>query len=246
MLEFQPLHEWPKNQNDAIKIQLGYKSDIIIESRFDELNILAAVDTAFDDKSNRLYAAAVALSYAGLEEKEKAVAEMEAEFPYVPSLLAFREGPIILKALSRLSIKPDLIIYAGHGLAHPRSFGLASHMGLITGIPSIGCARKCLIGDYRMPGEKKGSCTSLFVSDIEVGFVYRTKDNVKPMFISPGHKCSIRDSVDIVVNCLTTFRMPEPLRMAHLVAGKYKNSAAKKRPEGKRNKGDIRNKDIWQ
>lgn len=236
MLEFQPLHEWPKNQNEAIKIQLEHKSDIIIKNRFNELNVLAAVDTAFDDKCNRLYAAAVALSYPGLEEKEKVVAEMEAVFPYVPSLLAFREGPVILKALSRLSIKPDLVIYAGHGLAHPRSFGLASHLGLITGIPSIGCARKCLIGDYRVPDEKKGSCSSLFVSDIEVGFVYRTKDNVKPMFISPGHKCSIRDSVDIVVNCLANFRMPEPLRLAHLVAGKYKNSAARKREERKKSK----------
>lgn len=236
MLEFQPLHEWPKNQNDAIKIQLKYKSEIIFESRFDEVNILAAVDTAFDDRSNRLYAAAIALSYPGLEEQDKAVAETEAEFPYVPSLLAFREGPVILKALSRLSIKPDLVIYAAHGLAHPRSFGLASHLGLLTGIPSIGCARKCLVGDYRMPGKKKGSCTSLFVSDVEVGFVYRTKDNVKPMFISPGHKCSIRDSVDIMVNCLRTFRMPEPLRLAHLIAGKYKNSAAKKRLQGNRNK----------
>ncbi|PKK83941.1 MAG: endonuclease V [candidate division Zixibacteria bacterium HGW-Zixibacteria-1] len=196
--------------------------------RLEKPRLITAVDTAFNSKVNRLYAAAVTLTYPDMKNHERAVAQCEADFQYIPALLAFREGPVILKALSRLQTKPDVIIYPGHGLAHPRGLGLASHLGLITDIPSIGCARRCLVGDYRTPPQEKGGCTSLFVSDVEAGFVYRTKSNVKPMFISPGHKCTIRDALDIIVGCLTEYRMPEPLRLAHLFANKYKQSAEKK------------------
>jgi deoxyribonuclease V len=227
-LEFQPLHEWPKNPNEAVRIQLQFKSRITLQSQCENPQLITAVDTAYNEKNSRLYAAAVTLKYPELENVERAVAEMEAGFPYIPALLAFREGPVILKALARLSTRPDVIIYPGHGVAHPRSFGMACHLGLLTDIPAIGCAKKCLTGDFRQPSEEKGSCSSLFVSNVEVGFVYRTKDDVKPMFITPGYKCSIRDAIDIIVGCLTQYRMPEPLRLAHLFANKYKHSAAKK------------------
>lgn len=227
-MEFQPLHEWPKNPNDAVKIQLQLKSRVTLLSQCENPEIITAVDTAYNEKANRLYAAAVTLKYPEMENVERAVAEMEAEFPYIPALLAFREGPVILKALCRLNIRPDVIIYPGHGIAHPRSFGMACHLGLLTDIPSIGCAKKRLVGDFRPPSAEKGSCSSLFVSNVEVGFVYRTKSAVKPMYITPGYKCSIRNAIDVVVGCLTQYRMPEPLRLAHLFANKYKHSAARK------------------
>lgn len=228
-MEFKPFHEWPTNPNDAIKIQHELRSKVVVESSFENVELITALDTAYNNEYNRLYAAAVTMSYSELSCIERSVAEMEAHFPYVPALMAFREGPVILKALSRLQTKPDIIVYPGHGIAHPRSLGMASHLGLITGIPSIGCARKKLIGDYRMPSREKGSCASLFLSNVEVGLVYRSKDNVRPVFVTPGHMCSIRDAIDIVIHCLTEYRMPEPLRLAHLYANKYKQGAAAKR-----------------
>jgi len=227
-LEFQLWHDWPQNPNDAVKLQYELKNEIDSSTTLGQPAVVAAVDTAFNSKYNRLYAAAVSLTYPDMGNFERAVAECETKFPYIPALLAFRVGPVILKALSRLTTKPDVVIYPGHGLAHPRACGMASHLGLITDIPSIGCARRSLTGDYRVPASEKGSCSSLFVSDVEVGFVYRTKSNVKPIFITPGHKCTIRDALEIVISCLTEYRMPEPLRLAHLFANKYKQSAERK------------------
>ena len=237
MLEFPSLHDWPKNPNDAVRIQNELRSRLIIDSGIEKLEYIAAVDTAFNEKNNRLFAAAIIMRYPELVDVDRAVAELEAAFPYIPALLAFREGPVILKAISRLRVRPDVIIFPRQGIAHPRGIGMASHLGLWTDITSVGCARKCLVGDYRTPGEAKGCCSSLFVSDREVGFVYRTKDNVKPMFITPGHKCSIRDAVDVVIKCLRDYRMPEPLRLAHLFAVKYKQSALRKM-EQKRTVGE--------
>nr|MBN2276653.1 endonuclease V [candidate division Zixibacteria bacterium] len=231
-MKFQPLHEWPSTPGEAVKIQQQFKSSIILENVLDKIETIAAVDTAYNVVNNRLYAAVVTLKYPDLNDVERAVAEMEAQFPYIPALLAFREGPVILKAISRLKRKPDVIIYAGHGIAHPRSFGMASHIGLFTDIPSIGCARKVLVGEHRMPGRVKGSCSPLSFQDSTVGFVYRTKGEVKPMIISPGHKCDLKNALEIVVNCLSDFRMPEPLRQAHLFASKFKQSSAKKFHQG--------------
>jgi deoxyribonuclease V len=228
VLEISNIHDWPGNPNDAVRIQQMLKPKIIAESLYEKLEYITAVDTAYYDRNNRLYAAAVTVKYPELTDVERAVAEMDAVFPYIPALLSFRDGPVILKALSRLNVKPDIVIFPGHGIAHPRGLGMASHLGLLTDISSIGCARRPLCGDFRNPSSTKGSCSSIFVANIEVGFVYRTKENVKPMFISPGHKCSLRDSVDIVAGCLTEYRMPEPLRLAHLFANKYKQSVIRK------------------
>jgi deoxyribonuclease V len=228
-MEILKLHDWPENSDDAIRIQLRLKDRIIIENGFNKLEYLTAIDTAFDVASGNLFAAAVTLRLPGLTDVERSFASMKASFPHIPDLLSFREGPVILTALSRLLINPDIVIFASHGIAHPRSFGLASHLGLLTDTPSIGCARKHLCGDYRLPSSEKGSCSSLFVANIESGFAYRTKEKVKPMFISPGHKCSIHDSLEVIRLCLTDYRMPEPLRMAHLYAVKYRQTAEKRK-----------------
>ncbi|SYZ74828.1 Endonuclease V [Candidatus Zixiibacteriota bacterium] len=183
---------------------------------------LTAVDTAFDEKSNMLFAAAVTVRFSDLIPVERAFSRRKAEFPYMPALLSFREGPIILEALARLMQIPDVIIFAGHGKAHPRSFGMASHLGMLVNIPSIGCARKKLVGEYRIPELNKGTRSPLYIFNKEAGTVYRSKANVKPIFISPGYKCSLADSFEIVRACITEYRLPEPLRQAHLLAGKMK------------------------
>jgi len=227
-LDYKKLHDWPQNISEAVRIQHDLKPQIKIDSAFDKIELVAAVDTAYNDKVNRLYAAAVTMNISEMVDVERAVAEMDAVFEYIPAALSFREGPVLLKALSRLQIRPDLIIFAGHGITHPRSFGMASHLGLLMDIPSIGCARKLLSGEFQMPDEERGSYSPLYVANIHCGYVYRTKTKVKPMFISPGHLCSIEDSLEIVKKCLTEYRMPEPLRLAHLFASKYKQSAEKK------------------
>jgi deoxyribonuclease V len=236
VLEYVKLHEWPQNASEAVKIQEELKSRIILNDDKKKPNLIAAVDTAYNEKNNRLYASAVTVKLPELEAVGRAVAEVDAEFPYIPALLSFREGPVIIKALSRLVDRPDAIIFAGHGIAHPRAFGLASHLGLMFNIVSVGCARKKLVGEFDMPSENKGGCSPLIYNDNECGYVYRTKSNVKPMFISPGYKCSNSGALDIVVGCLSRYRMPVPLRLAHLYANKYRKSSALKTMAG--NGGD--------
>jgi deoxyribonuclease V len=227
-LDFQPPHNWPESEKEALQIQHQFRKKVVIEDCFDKIELITSIDTAYDNKRNRLYSAVVTMTYPEMAVIEKVVAEGKVRFPYIPAFLAFREGPVVLKSLSRLKQVPDLLIFAGHGIAHPRKFGMASHIGLITDFPSIGCSRKVLIGDFEMPGEKKGSSSQLILNDETVGRVYRTKEAVKPMFISSGHRCSLDTAVEIIVNCLTTFRMPEPLRLAHLYAGKFKRSSGRK------------------
>lgn len=227
-MEYRRLHDWTDNPEVAVSIQMDLGPLVVSESCFEKLEHITAVDTAFNINTNRLYAAAVTLTYPELTDTERVVGEMETSFPYLPALLSFREGPVILKTLSRLKIRPDLVIFAGHGVAHPRSFGMASHLGLLLDIPSIGCARKCLVGEYSEPPVEKGGCSSLSLSNIACGFVYRTRSGVKPMFISPGHKCSMDDALKIIINCLGQYRMPLPLRLAHMYANKYRRSAERK------------------
>jgi len=223
-LDFKELHKWPTNPHDAGQIQEDLNDLVIKESCFEKLEYITAVDTAYNNDTNRLYAAAVTTKYPELNKTEKVVAQMDISFPYIPSLLAFREGPVILKALSGLIVKPDLVMFSGHGIAHPLSFGIASHLGLLLDTPSIGCARKCLSGQYDEPGSEPGHYTLLSLANIACGYVYRSRAKVKPIFISPGHKCNLEDSLKIISDCLNKYRMPHPLRMAHLYANKFRRT----------------------
>jgi deoxyribonuclease V len=216
------LHDWPVSVDEAVDIQKRFKQELILHGNLNEARLVTAVDTAYNDNNNRLYAVAVTMRFPEMSEVECTVADLEVLFPYIPALLSFREGPVVMEALSHLNIRPDAMIFAAHGIAHPRGFGLASHIGLLFNIPSIGCARRLLVGEFQPPDTERGSCASLYCANIMSGYVYRTKTDVKPMFISPGHKCSQKAALDLVKKCLTIYRMPEPLRQAHLYASKYK------------------------
>jgi deoxyribonuclease V len=137
-------------------------------------------------------------------------------FPYVPGFLAFREGPAIIAAIKKLFHIPDLILVDGQGIAHPRQFGLASYIGVRLDIPTIGCAKSRLIGDYKEPGNKKGSWSPLGLGDDIVGAVLRTKDNVRPLFISPGHRTDVKSAILLTLSCLGNYRIPEPIRCADI------------------------------
>jgi len=181
----------------------------------DEVRIIAGADVSYDRARERLYAAICVFSYPELELLEVAQATGPATFPYIPGLLSFREGPIVLAAAESLHLAPQVLLCDGQGIAHPRRLGLASHLGVILDLPTIGCAKSVLIGEWEEPGLEKGSLRPLIYRGEIVGSVLRTRAAVKPMFISPGHRVSIRFSQQLVLSCCRRYRLPEPTRCAH-------------------------------
>jgi deoxyribonuclease V len=238
-MEIRQLHPWPTDQNKAIPIQNRFKNKIIIEGALDGVRLVAGADTAFNHLTNTLFAAVCLFTYPDLQQVDTAIASAEAKFPYVPGLHVFREGPVILKAFARLETRPDVVIFAGHGTAHPRRFGMAGHLGLILDIPSVGCARKKLVGHHQEFGSEEGESSPLYVENSRAGLVYRSRANVKPIFISPGHKCTPGDAYRLVIDCLRGYRMPEPLRSAHILAGRIKRGALKREAEYKQTGGGV-------
>ncbi len=228
-MHIRELHKWPHGRNEAVKIQHQFKNRVVFKGALDNVKLIAGVETAFDHIANVLYAAVCLYSYPDLVEKERATASATATFPYVPGLHVFREGPVIIKACSRLHTRPDLVMFAAHGEAHPRHFGMASHLGVILDIPTVGCARKLLVGEHDEVDEKSGSSAPLMMDTTRVGTVYRSRDGVKPIFISPGHCCDVEAATKIVVSTLREYRIPEPLRAAHRLANRLKHAGEKRK-----------------
>jgi len=178
----------------------------------ESLSSVAGVDAAFHGEW--VIAVASLLAYPSLIHKTDAVSTEKVRFPYVPGFLSFREGHSIISAILRLRHIPDVIIVDGQGIAHPRRLGIASHIGVLLDIPTIGCAKSRLVGDYSEPGEDKGRWSPLIYKGEQVGAVLRTRDNVRPVFVSPGHLIDLPSSIAILLQCLTRYRIPEPIRMA--------------------------------
>jgi deoxyribonuclease V len=173
-----------------------------------------------------IIAAVVVLTIGDFELLETKSAIRKVGFPYIPGLLSFREGPVCISAVKKLITRPDVFVVDGQGVAHPRRLGLASHLGLFFDRPTIGCAKSRLTGSYREPGSKKGTYTLLKdekKSEI-IGGVVRTRTDVKPVFVSVGHKCSLEDAIKITLNCTSKYRLPEPTRQAHQMVSRLKSS----------------------
>ncbi len=136
-------------------------------------------------------------------------------FPYVPGYLTFREGPAVLAAWKKLRRRPDAMLFDGHGIAHPRRFGIASHIGVALSIPSVGCAKKRLVGEHREPGQERGDWVPLTADGETVGAVLRTRPGIKPVFVSPGHLADLASSIDLVLRFCSRYRLPDPARRAH-------------------------------
>lgn len=208
---------------EAKEIQTRLSEKLVVGGKPHKIDYVAAVDVAYINEENISVCAVVLFSYLTLELQYVTFCHNTISYPYIPGLLYLREGPIILKTFQEIKIQPDIIILDGQGIAHPRRFGLASYIGLCLNIPAIGCAKSSLYGSYEEPGKKKGSRSILYDELSEpIGVVLRSRDNVKPVFISPGHLVGINESVEIVINCLTTYRIPEPLRFADIEVNKYK------------------------
>ncbi|QNL49609.1 endonuclease V [Olivibacter sp. SDN3] len=179
------------------------------------IKTIAGADISLNRFSNVIYAGIVVLDYETLLPIGYSMVESETNFPYVPGYLAFREVPALVKVIDQLPVKPDVIMVDGHGIAHPRRMGIAAHLGAVCGIPTLGCAKKKLYGKYIEPELLKGSYTSLHTKDETIGYVLRSKNNVKPVFISPGNNMDLSDSLNIAHHCTLKHRLPEPTRRAH-------------------------------
>ena len=207
-----PDNLWPKDIRTARTRQEALAQRVLIQPLKRDPKLIAGVDACFTGR----YAvvAASLFSYPGLEHLEDAVAKEMIRFPYIPGYLSFREGPAIIKALRKLKTQPDVVLFDGQGIAHPRHMGIASHVGVVLDIPSVGCAKSRLIGIYDAPGPCKGDWSPLYYQGREVGAVLRTRDRVRPLFISPGHRVDLRTSIDIVMHAVSSYRLPEPIRRA--------------------------------
>jgi deoxyribonuclease V len=165
--------------------------------------------------AGKVFAAVVVFRWPGLERLQAVTAAGAADFPYVPGYLSFREGPVLDRAFRKLAERPDLVIFDGQGIAHPRRFGLASHLGVLWDVPSVGCAKTRLVGTGEEPGAAKGSWTPLRDGEEVIGSILRTRDGVKPVFVSPGHRIDKAGAREAVLQAVTRYRLPEPTRAAH-------------------------------
>ncbi len=213
-----PLHQWDVSAAEARELQRRLASRIIASGGPASVRTVAGVDVAAGRSAGSGRAAIVVLSYPGLAEVERSTVELPLPFPYVPGLLSFREAPLVLAAYDRLTVRPDLLLVDGQGIAHPRRFGLASHLGLWLDLPSVGCAKSRLVGEYDQPGEAAGATAPLIDGGERIGAVVRTRAATRPLFVSPGHLIGIDEAVAWTLACCRGRRLPEPTRLADMVS----------------------------
>ncbi len=213
------LHEWLVTPSQAISIQRELAGRLSTKGDLRDVRLIAGIDISVPKSANFARGAAVILSYPELELIESQIVERDLDFPYVPGLLSFREAPVILDVCEKLTNTPDLILVDGQGIAHPRRFGLASHLGLLWDKPTIGCAKSRLCGEHEAVGTERGDSAKLVDREETIGTVLRTRNNVKPLYISAGHRVNLESAVQWVLDCGRGYRLPEPSRLAHQAAG---------------------------
>jgi len=209
-------HPWNVTPKKAIGIQEELRKRLRLRPPKAPFKTIAAADASYSLAGDRLYAAFLLFSYPDLKIVESASAWGRVSFPYIPGLLSFREAPVLLKAFSKLERHPDVILIDGQGIAHPRSMGIAAHLGILLDLPTIGCAKSRLFGEEAEPGPDQGSCVLLCREGRTIGMIVRTRTGVKPVYVSPGHKMDLDTSVGIILSLCRGYRIPEPLRQAHI------------------------------
>ena len=242
-MQIKNLHNWNLSYPQAIELQKRLACEVQFTSIEQPLKLIAGLDCALSKDGQQIFAAVVVLRTPS-EEKglwgpleppdfeliETATAQQKLDFPYIPGLLSFRESPVCIAAVEKLKNEPDVFIIDGQGIAHPRRLGLAAHLGLFFDKPTIGCAKSRLTGQFQEPPLEKGAYTLLkdkkgVKRDTQyetIGAVVRTRTNVKPVFVSVGNKCLLKDAIEITLACITKYRLPEPTRLAHQLVGKLK------------------------
>lgn len=218
-LQFE--HSWDVTPLQAKAIQLELSKQLILEDRFESIQRVAGVDVGFENSNTVTRAAVAVLSFPGLELQEQAIARLPTTFPYIPGYLSFREIPAVLEALDKIRQMPDILLCDGQGIAHPRRFGIACHLGVLTDLPAIGVAKSRLIGTHAEVPVEKGRSVKLYDHEEIIGAVLRTRKNIKPLYISPGHKICLKTALKLVMQCVTRYRLPETTRWAHRLASNH-------------------------
>jgi deoxyribonuclease V len=209
------LHNWNLSYECARAVQTILASKVQLASFKGTPRLIAGLDCAFSKDSQRICAVIVVLKFGTFEVVETVTAVARVTFAYVPGLLSFREAPVCIKTAKKLKTSPDIFLIDGQGIAHPRRLGLAAHLGLVFDKPTIGCAKSRLTGSYDEAGSQKGDYSLLKDKDETIGAVVRTRANVKPLFVSVGNKCLLKDATRITLACAVKYRLPEPTRLAH-------------------------------
>lgn len=221
------IHRFTRIVNDrdisgAIDLQMELRQFVIVEKPPRNPKSICAFDISYDKRSRTNFGAAIMMSLPELNVIETATVVQEAHFPYVPGLLAFREGPAIFALFKMLKRRPEILLFDGHGLAHPRRMGIATVMGILLDKPSIGCGKSRLVGEYAEPDRQKGARSPLKDKDRTIGCVLRARDNIKPLFVSIGHGINLEEAVGIVLGMCRRYRQPEPIRAAHKLANEIR------------------------
>jgi deoxyribonuclease V len=207
-----PKQRWPSSPAQACQLQERLRGQVVAEDKLGIVRTVAGVDAHY--RADHVCAAVVVIGFPNLATVERALVHRPLTFPYVPGLLSFREAPAIIDALGQLSKIPDLLLVDGQGLAHPRRFGLACHLGILAGVPTIGVAKSRLVGTHVEPGIERGAWSPLTDRGETIGAVLRTQRAVRPVFVSIGHRVSLQTATDLVLRCTGRFRLPEPIRAA--------------------------------
>lgn len=222
------LHAWPSSIARAKSLQIELRERLELRPQtLGRVRTVAGADIALSGDGRRLVAAVVVVAFPSLDVLEACVVSHKLVFPYVPGYLSFREAPAVIACLRRVRTRVDALICDGQGIAHPRGFGLASHVGLWAGIPTVGSAKSRLVGEHGPVAEPRASWANLYVDGERVGNVLRTRDGVRPLYVSPGNLIDIASSRRLVLACCTRYRLPEPQRLAHIAAGEAKRKGSR-------------------
>lgn len=221
------LHPWNMTPAEAVGLQEELRQHIIIQPLSMAPETIAGCDISFNKYEETVYAGIVVLRLDTLEVVEEAGVVTTATFPYVPGLLTFREGPALLEAWEKLKTVPDVIMFDGHGLAHPRRLGIATHMGLWLDRPTFGCGKSVLVGKFDEPASERGNWSPMLHKGETIGAALRTKNKVNPVFISPGHLIDLPTAIDLTLRCDGGYRLPEPTRRAHLFVNELRKGGTK-------------------
>jgi deoxyribonuclease V len=226
------IHSWDLSTQQARDLQLELAARVNQSQPLTSFETVAGADISYELRGKWLYAAVVVLRAGTWEVVERSEIVTEAKFPYVPGLLSFREAPAVIEAFKKLTIRPDVLIGDGQGIAHPRRLGFAAHLGLWLNIPTVGCAKSWLFGEYEEPGPERGEWSSLTDSGETIGAVVRTRARVKPLFVSPGHLCDLKSAIDVVLATATQYRQPITTRLAHHYVNELRQSGHLKANKG--------------
>ncbi len=207
---------------EATVIQQNLRKQLDVAERDIAIRIIGGADISLNLYSTTVYAGIILLRFPDLRPIGWSLVKAETHFPYVPGYLAFREVPALATAWQRLSVKPDVLVVDGHGIAHPRRMGIAAHFGIATGQASMGCAKKLLTGKYELPGVDTGDSRPILHGAEQIGHAFRSKKNTAPVFVSPGHLVGMANSLQIIQQCIGKYRIPEPTRLAHELVNRFR------------------------